>query len=474
MARASKKSGAHSASKPAVRSAAASAIRPAILVVVRVLLLLALGVSAYLAWVSLTHGSLAGCGAESDCDRVLQSRWSRWFGVPVSGFAVVVDALTLWGTFAMGSASELSRMRGWHVAVLGSLLILGAGIWFVILQVAAVGICPYCMTAHGAGMAGALLLLIVAGRSASSGWLARTAPAAATVLSILIAGQLVQKAPGGRESKLNLASSNLPPVLPAVVTQTVVAASSTQTVVTPPPGSSSNGLQTAVGSNSAPAVPATNAVRQTYTVDMGPVTAMKRPFKFYDGLFAVDLEELPVMGTPTNARVVISLFDYSCHHCRAMHPVIEEVQRAFSNDLVVVSLPMPLDEKCNHTMKRTPPAHVNACVYAHLGLAVWRANRARHAEFEDWMMTGAEAPPVQAAVARAISLVGSNAFAAAVRDPWVSRQVQFDVAIYDVAYRSGHGSMPQLIVGKTLSEGMRLREQVLKMVEDELGLKPRP
>jgi hypothetical protein len=205
---------------------------------------------------------------------------------------------------------------------------------------------------------------------------------------------------------------------------------------------------------------------------MGPVSAMKQPFKFYEGMFAVDLSAVPVLGAPTNARVVVSLFDYSCHHCRAMHPVLQEVQRAFSNQLVVVSLPMPLDEKCNRTIMRTPRVHTNACLYAHLGLAVWRADPAKHNEFDEWLMTGPEPPPIAAAMSRAVSLVGSNAFAAAVKDPWVVRQIQFDVAIYEVAYRSGHGSMPQLIVGSTVSEGTRSREDVLKMLADNLGLKP--
>ena len=50
------------------------AIPVAALNAARFLLVVALGVSAYLAWTSFTHGSLVGCGPESDCDRVLQSR----------------------------------------------------------------------------------------------------------------------------------------------------------------------------------------------------------------------------------------------------------------------------------------------------------------------------------------------------------------------------------------------------------------
>jgi hypothetical protein len=291
---------------------------------------------------------------------------------------------------------------------------------------------------------------------------------------------MVQKPPTGRESRIVVDITNVPSLSPAtqtvVATQIMAVSTATQQVVPAEPatpGTNPAVSQPATGSNP-PSPAAKTPVRQTYTPDMGPVSAMKQPFQFYEGMFALDLSDVPVIGAPTNGRAVISLFDYSCHHCRAMHPLIEEVQRTFSNELVVVSLPMPLDEKCNRTITRTPRVHSNACLYAHISLAVWRADRAKQTEFDEWLMTGPEPPAVTAALDRAVSLVGSNAFAAAVRDPWVQRQIQFDVAIYEVAYRSGHGSMPQLIVGSTVSEGTRSREEMLKMLADNLGLKSRP
>src|SRR6185436_20050165 len=107
----------------------------AVLNIARALLLIALGVSAYLAWTSLTRGSVFGCGPESDCDRVLQSRWAQWFGIPVSVFAVVIDLLTLWGTFVLSPGTPApARRRGWIAVTFGGMLILGAGLWFVALQ----------------------------------------------------------------------------------------------------------------------------------------------------------------------------------------------------------------------------------------------------------------------------------------------------------------------------------------------------
>jgi hypothetical protein len=278
---------------------------------------------------------------------------------------------------------------------------------------------------------------------------------------VLIAGQIVHKPKTGRETRIAASSTNITPIIAA--TQAVVSPKTNLAIAQAP-----------VTNAPPPVAPATNAPRTTYTPDMGPVAAMKRPFKFYEGLFAVDLHDVPTLGSPSSPQAMVSLFDYSCHHCRLMHPVIHEVQKAFSNDLVIISLPMPLDGKCNRTVTRTPRAHTNACEYARLGLAVWRANHEKHREFDDWMMTGAEPPAVSEAVDRAKALLGTDALVKALNDPWVERQLQFDIAIYEVAYRQRHGSMPQLIVGSTVSEGVRTREEVLKMLTDILGLKPQP
>src|SRR5262245_12571220 len=107
--------------------------RAAVLNLARLCLLMALVESAMLAWIAFTHGTPIGCGPESACDRVLQSKWARWFGIPVSAFAVAVDLLVLWGTFQLRSRIPASVRRGWLAVTFGSMLILGAGIWFVTL-----------------------------------------------------------------------------------------------------------------------------------------------------------------------------------------------------------------------------------------------------------------------------------------------------------------------------------------------------
>ncbi len=454
--------------------------------VVRALLLVALGVSAYLAWTSLTRGWVIGCGPESECDRVLQSRWARWFGIPVSVFAVGIDALTLWGTFALGPGAPTSaRRRGWIAVTFGGMLILGAGLWFVALQFIAVGICPYCMTAHGAGVAAALLLLFCAARPEGAGEaLFRTAGyAASAALAVLFLGQIVHKPKTGRETRGFAVASNVQSFLStqaqaAAKAKTNVVPSSTAPVqaatsTNPAPTPATN-APTASTPNIPPAPPTNAAPLQVFTPGMKPLESMRRPFKTYGGMVALDLTDVPLLGSETNAHVIASLFDYTCHHCRLMHPVLTEVQSAFKDRLSIISLPMPLDPNCNRTVTRAPPDHSNACVYATIGLAMFRADRAKHHEFDEWLFTGERPPPIPRVLARAAELVGTNALAQALRDPWIAEQIQFNVGIYEVAYRQQRGNMPQLIIGNTIADGTFSREALIKLLDDHLGLKQTP
>ena len=196
-------------------------------------------------------------------------------------------------------------------------------------------------------------------------------------------------------------------------------------------------------------------------------------FPIYGGSFQLDLHDVPVIGVPTNEHVVVSLFDYTCHHCRLMHPLLVEAQQMFSNNLVVVSLPMPLDPTCNQTMQRHHPLHTNACEYAKLGLVVWRADRTKHHEFDDWLMAGEKPPSLAEAQQHAAQLVGAPAFARATQEPWAEQQLKINVAIYETAYRSGQGSMPQLIVGQNVALGTYLKPDLIKLLVDNLGL-PNP
>src|SRR5436305_6957536 len=86
-------------------------IAPALVVFMRVLIFAALGISVYLAWSSLSGKAVAGCGADSSCDKVLHSRWGYWFGLPVSVFALLVYIAVLALSFGLGRKRDAAGGR---------------------------------------------------------------------------------------------------------------------------------------------------------------------------------------------------------------------------------------------------------------------------------------------------------------------------------------------------------------------------
>jgi hypothetical protein len=81
---------------------------------------------------------------------------------------------------------------------------------------------------------------------------------------------------------------------------------------------------------------------------------------------------------------------------------------------------------------------------------------------------------VAATEAFAAGLIGSNRLAAARSDPWIEKQIDLSVGIYELAYRAQHGSMPQLIVGSTVAEGAFSQEDLFKLFATHLGLTNAP
>jgi uncharacterized membrane protein len=422
--------------------------------IIQALVLIAFGVSCYLAFLSLTGSQAVGCGPESGCGKVLTSRWAYWFGIPVSLLALIVDAAFLFGTFQLRPALAISNrptptaagspsndFRAWALIVPCAVMIAGAAAWFIIVQLVVLqSICPYCMVAHGAGLIAALLALASsplrrrtqpAGKSAP---VFRVGPAAALAglgVAALIAGQclhapktfVVQKIPGAPA-----AAPSVPPVASV------------------PPG-----------------IPTT------------PTTAAQRLFPVYGGAFTLDVADLPVMGDPTNSQVMVALHDFTCHHCRSMHPILQAAQRAFGSQLVIVTLPMPFDPSCNPLMQRHNPVHTNACEYAMLSLAVWRADRSKHASYDDYLFGSKEVPPLRLAAQSAGQLVGADALANALRDPWVSEHVRLGISLYAAAYRQrGQGQMPQFIVGGNLLSGDISLADLTNLISQNLGIHPLP
>jgi uncharacterized membrane protein len=438
----------------------------------RLLLLAAAGISAYLLSVSLSGGTAVGCGPGSGCDEVLKSRWAYVLNVPVSALAILVDLSLLLTSFACATKSTPQQRRNaWQILAPGSLMIIGAALWFVALQAFVLKrFCPWCMTAHACGAVAAVLLLKRLPLSTtqekkekspalSQSTLVRLSVVAVMAIALFGAAQIL----GPRKTFTNTtlpsssASSQVTEVPqnissnPAALATTALTNLSTKT----------NTPAVAVILTSAPPAIASKAPNATNVMSV------------FGSKFHLDLDQVPVIGSRTAPLRMLSLFDYTCHHCQEMHERVVEVQKHFSNKLAVVSLPMPLDSQCNYLITRgTPAAHSNACVYAKIGLAVWRANKKALATFDDWIFASPtwrppakRAPPLTEVTNKAIQLVGAMMFDKACRDPWVQAQVLTDIQMYETSYKEfKNGSMPQFLIGTNLVTGILTTEQLRAVI----------
>ena len=410
---------------------------PAWLIWVRSLLAVAILGAGYLAWVSIHHGPVAGCGAESGCNKVLQSRWAYWLDIPVSVPALLVYLALMGATVLLRKRPAPDDERGsWAAIIALSVIVAGAALWFVGLLVFVIkAFCKFCMTAHACGFAAALLCL-------------RKIPLAVDPdTPMWAAGSGKRGVP--RAAILGIALLGLAGV--AVLAGGQLLVQKERNVVKDPRASA---LAHARGTN-ASALAAALAAR----VVPGPPTpnarlVAPRVLSLYSNLFLLQLDTLPMMGSPGASNVIVCLFDYTCPHCRSLHPVLSETQQRCGNQLGIVCLPMPISTNCNPYL----PGHIhsvsNACEYARLGLAVWRAKPETHRQFDDWMFSSEQPAPVDQARQYAAQLVGANRLQAAFADPWVEAQLVTDCRLHYTNWISCDTPiMPQVIIGDAISSG---------------------
>jgi uncharacterized membrane protein len=388
-------------------------------VMIRLLLLAAAGISGYLLSVSLSGGQVVGCGQGSSCDAVLQSRWAYVLGLPVSALALVVDLALLITTFSCGPKSTpKQRRRAWEILTPGAVMVLGAALWFTALQVFVLQrYCPWCLTAHAAGAVAATLLMLR--------------------VPISEARERRDKDPGASPAKLIKSG--------AFALAAVAALGVTQSFA---PG-------------------------KTYSVTVVPEAAKPAPasptLEIFGGRVRLNLAEVPVWGSPTAPHQLISLFDYTCSHCREMHDRVEAVQRAFSNRLCVISLPMPLDVECNTLLRRfrstTHPKQVNGCHYARLGLAVALAKPEALPAYDHWFFTPATPPPLTEATNKAVQLVGAEALNRALTNPLIEKNLAAAMRLLEINMTEHRNDrMPQMLIGTNVFMGIMTTEQLREKV----------
>lgn len=397
------------------------------LLALRAFCLVAFGLSAYVLWGSLTGERLPGCGLESGCATVLKSRWAYIFRVPVSLPALLLYASVLGSTVILVRARSLGlRQVARTFLICAAAAVLGAAAWFIGLQLFIIhAICPFCMAAHACGLAVGGLILAREFK-APTGYLTlafepsrRPVPLSRNALVLagfaavvlLIVGQLVDQ-----------------PKMFAVDSAAKLAARKTPRII-----------------------------------------------QLHGGAFQLDLNNVPLLGSPEAPCVIVHLFDYSCPHCRQLHPLLTQLYNEMSNQVAIASLVVPLATNCNRVVKRSLPLHINACDYAYAGLAVWRANPAQLTAFEDWIYASNRPPSPEAVRAHAMRLVGTNQFQNALKDKSLTAQLERNISLYATNYyRFRKSVLPELMIGTNIISGVvRGREDLYPLVTNQFSLRRR-
>lgn len=455
---------------------------------VRVLLALALSGAVYLAWVSFQSGSVAGCGPESGCGKVLQSRWAYWLGIPVSVPAVFTYLALLGTTFCWGRGfNSRYEERAWLVAFFLSVMISGSALWFIFLQAVVLkSFCRFCMVAHSCALMATALLMVKApfGRRAShpaspkmggldlhsppeipGSWGVYSALAGLAGAAILIAGQLL-------------------------VEKQLYVVTSASGIQAPPPArrlpyyltarrSSSNSEASAFSASSNDSRHASRPPRAEDPSNANqPMVQRTGPHQvsIHEGLFNFGLREVPLIGSPEAPHVLVSLYDYTCNHCRDQHLRLLNIQRQLSNQLCILLLVTPLDSNCNPVVNVRLPESVNACDYAQLALAVWRTKREAFAHYDEWLFQPRRPIPVPEARRYAAQLVGADNLERALADPWISRHIQTNGYLYKTNYLKLKNSvLPELMIGPVVSFGpLNHPRAISDLLVEHLGIPPCP
>ena len=393
---------------------------------IRLLALVAMGVSAYLAVLAFLHSGPAGCGGTGGCEDVLTSRWSTWFGVPVSVFAVATYAVLLLGTFrVIPTLPPSTRRKGWGLLVFAASAAAGAAIWFVALQLFLLRhYCLYCLTVHACGFLTAILVVrsvpVKSGRASAAqpgrpgavplGGLMLLLALGFVAVGALIAGQIFAPAASYRVTRLGGPSSSPDP-----------------------------------------------AGRVSVAVD-GKTEQL-------------DPKVLPVLGgSDATQRFIVMLGDYTCSHCRVTHQMLDRLLPRYGGKIAVVMLPTPLDPKCNPMVSlniNTPP---QACALAKLALAVWCANPEKFEQMNQYLFDSPD--PRSEADARffAGALVGSAKLKEAESDPRITQIIRNDCDLYG---RLNKGPIPKLLIGQTLTNGTVNDPQIMiGLIRKEWGMTP--
>ena len=475
---------------------------PVICWTLRLLSASVLGVTSYLAWHALRAGEVAGCGDGStwDCGLVLHSRWSTWLGVPVSVPAVLLYATMLAACCCIGpKATSGLRRIAWSTVTALSVMAAGAAIWFTALQWFVIGgLCVYCVAAH----AGAVIIatIVLCARPMAKRARLRLSSVGAVGLSVLIAGQLLVEPPPSYEVE-DYADAPAEPASEGDDSFLLgpVDGSEVLSLDAPPAESYDSDVagDTAPHETELPDARASQATSQEPDASSQPASGPfgrdldlisgngtlrwpvpslspmpdeqpdanvseeqseeqpepnvnkqqtsprpSRVITVLNGRARLDIYGRPIIGSPEAKHVLIELFDYTCPHCRKMHECMKVAQQRYGDQLSLVTLPLPLNARCNSAITSTSYKHRDACELARYSLAVWRRNRKVYPHYHDWLFQTYNARSAAEARAKAAELIGQEALSQELASGVLDVYLKQHAILYQ---RASRGPIPKLM-----------------------------
>jgi uncharacterized membrane protein len=417
----------------------------------------ALAAAGYLAWASLTRGSMVGCQGlpHFDCQDVLSSRWAYWLTIPVSLAGAAVYAALFSAACCIGPRrAPRLRRSAWIVLVLAAMLAAAAACWFVALMLlAGEKLCLWCLVAHAsalgaAGFALAALLRAAAPPCFTPRVLLKLSGAAAAAMAVLIVGQVFGPRP---------------------LTYRVEALPDEAASEQPPEGSPAGGPD--AGKAVAPATGPESPGGEEGPLRPGTnrLSPQDRPRLPRTGS-AADCRAFPCLGPPGAQHVVVEMLDYSCKHCRLVHQHLQAARRRYGPQFLVVAIPVPLNTDCNEYVVQTLPDATDACQYARLAVAVWRLNPAKFPAFHDWLFEPDRPPSPGEATWYAAELVGRPALERELAGAELEQTLR---GYRDLFHRLGEGALPKLVLGNYVVSGeIEDSSELFDMLEKYLSLRP--
>lgn len=389
--------------------------------VVKVLAFIGLAISGCLLVMKLTGSitSIRGCGGSGGCENVLGSKWSQWFGIPVSAFSTLLYGGLIALTFKATPSQNILKA----IAVL---LILAA-VWFVGLQIFAIkSFCPWCCATHVVGILTAIFILkeISGEQKEHSSWPATFAGIALFLGMVL--GQILGPEPETHE----------------VVENKAFAEANKETLPPPPPPSKEG--------------------KKSPQSD--------RVISFQGGAKKFRVAEFPLIGSPEAKHILVKYFDYTCASCRDAEGDLAKLMEKYPDEVAVIVLPTPINSQCNPYLVPGMPDHKHACELAQLGLAVWKA---APDQFEEAHQILFSRPVVdfEAARERLIKFVPKDKLDTALKDPWIQRTLNSNYEDFRLLTKNSP-MMPKLLIGESrLMQGVaRTTEKFVANMEKLLEL----